>query len=139
MSETDKVKQPTLLDWIKNIEGEHNVLLTEENERSFSPFIVNRVLARNQDTLIYAYQLNMMHYLDKKMQYLFLHKSIPKKPRYGKWGSMKGEKPDEVEAFIMRKYSVNLDIARQYIEVHTAEQIKEIKSSLKKEKSNGKK
>ncbi len=136
MSETPK--QPSLLDWIKNIESERNVLLNDDNEKSFSPFIIGRVLTRNQDTLPYAYQLNFLHFLDKKLQYKYLHKAVTKKKRYGKWGAMKAEKPSDVELYIMNNYNVNIDIARQYLEIHTDKQIKDIKLQLKREKNNGK-
>jgi len=62
-----------------------DLLEDPENEKKYNAFIVNRGLSYFPDTVFYANEMNRFHFLDKKLQYDFLMKSIPKKKRFSKW------------------------------------------------------
>lgn len=61
-------------------------LLTEQDEKSYSPFTVNRALSYHRDTVLLANEMNRYPSTDKKMQYDFLLNIVRAyKRQYSKW------------------------------------------------------
>lgn len=61
-------------------------LLTEQDEKSYSSFMVNRALSYHRDTVLWANEMNKFTTLDNKLKYDFLLNIIraAKRP-YSKW------------------------------------------------------
>lgn len=61
-------------------------LLTEQDEKSYSSFMVNRALSYHRDTVLWANEMNRFTNLDNKLKYDFLLNIIraAKRP-YSKW------------------------------------------------------
>lgn len=61
-------------------------LLTEQDEKSYSSFMVNRALSFHRDTVLWANEMNRFTTLDNKLKYDFLLNTIraAKRP-YSKW------------------------------------------------------
>jgi len=106
-----------------------NVMLTEEDEKGYVPFIVNRGLSYFIDTIKLANEINQRHHVDKKLQYEFLLNSIRKRKRFSKWH--KREQDDDLNA-VMEYYGYNHDKALQIIDLLTHEQLTTIKNSFNK-------
>lgn len=51
-------------------------VLTEENEKEYNPFMVNRALSLHNDCLFYANQMNLFPHLSKISQYQYYMHSI---------------------------------------------------------------
>ena len=68
------------------LQTKEDVLLTEQDEKSYSPFMVNRALSYHKDTVLYANEMNSYPNLDKKLQYDFYINIIRASKRpYSKW------------------------------------------------------
>lgn len=131
-----KRKPIPLIDWISNIESSRDCILTEENEKEFSPFIINRVVARHAENLHHAYQMNQMPQLSAKMVYKYYHQSISKRKRYGKWGLLKSEKtPGDIQ-LISNLYNVSATKAERYLEVYSEDKLKKLRDDAKIELKN---
>jgi hypothetical protein len=76
-------------------------LLTEQDEKSYSSFMVNRALSFHEDTVLIANEINGYHNLDNKLKYDFLINTIrAQKRQYSKWHK--------------RAKSVDLDVVKEY-------------------------
>jgi hypothetical protein len=64
---------------------EDKMLSGELSEADYNPFMVNRALSFNQDTVFASQQMNMRPEIPKRAQFAFLHTAIVKRRRYGKW------------------------------------------------------
>ena len=61
-------------------------LLTEQDEKSYSSFMVNRALSFHRDTVLWANEMNKFTTLDNKLKYDFLLNIIRAQKRpYSKW------------------------------------------------------
>ena len=50
-----------------------NLITDSDTEKEYNPFLVNRGLSNFIDTVFVANEMNQRHFMDKKMQYDFLH------------------------------------------------------------------
>ena len=94
-------------DYLKAInETKEDVMLTPQDERKYSSFIVNRGLSFFMDTIFQVNEMNRNHHLDGRLQFDYLINNIRKKRRYSKW--LKPEKLKNVQ-LVMSFYSfINL-------------------------------
>ena len=61
-------------------------LLTEQDEKSYSSFMVNRALSYHRDTVLFANEMNRYTTLDNKLKYDFLINIIrAQKRQFSKW------------------------------------------------------
>ena len=61
-------------------------LLTEQDEKSYSSFMVNRALSYHRDTVLLANEMNKYTTLDNKLKYDFLLNMVRSQKRpYTKW------------------------------------------------------
>lgn len=58
---------------------------SEESENDYVAFLINRHFSQFPDTVLYANDLNQRHHASKRMQFLYLINSLPKRKRFGKW------------------------------------------------------
>lgn len=119
-----------VFDFVKSINSTKVNLLEQDSsrEKEYAPFIVNKALSYFPDTVIQANDMNMMHSLDKNLQYNFLINSVRPRNRYSKW--VKSDIGD-VEA-IQRYFNCNYSIAKQYQRLFTTDQIKIIRTKMEK-------
>jgi hypothetical protein len=84
------------------LNGSKSIFETEQDEKDYVPFLINRGLSQHVDSIFYANEMNINHHLTKKMQYDYLFRSIRKMKRgFGKWA--KSEKSEDIE-LIQRAY-----------------------------------
>ena len=68
------------------LQTKQNALLTEQDEKSYPAFVVNRALSYHRDTVFAANEMNRYPNLEKKLQYDFLLNIIRSNKRpYTKW------------------------------------------------------
>jgi hypothetical protein len=61
-------------------------LLTEQDEKSYSSFMVNRALSYHRDTVLWANEMNRFTNLDNKLKYDFLLNIVRASKRpFSKW------------------------------------------------------
>ena len=79
------------------MQNKKQLIVDEETEREYSPFMVNRGLSYHKDCIMYANEMNTKHYLDKKLQNDFLLHTIRSQKRpFAKWA--KNEKNNDIES-----------------------------------------
>ena len=62
-----------------------NMIVDEETEKGYLPYMSNRSLSYFQDTVAVANAMNQYHILDKKLQFDFLINIVRKRKRFSKW------------------------------------------------------
>jgi hypothetical protein len=68
------------------LQTKKNQLESEDDEREYNSFIVNKALSYHLDCIFYVNEINMHHHLDKKLQYDYLLNIIrPMKRKFQPW------------------------------------------------------
>ena len=115
-------------DYLKAInETKEDVMLTSQDEKKYSAFIVNRGLSFFMDTIFQANELNRNHHLDSRLQFDYLLNSIRQKKRYSKW--LKNEKIDNLD-IVKEYYGFSIEKAKDALKVLSDEQLGYIKDKL---------
>src|SRR5437763_5972949 len=60
-------------------------LFSEETEKDYNPFLINRALSFNPDCMFYVAEMNRYPDVPKKAQHDFYLNTLDKKRRYGRW------------------------------------------------------
>lgn len=105
-------------------------LLTEQDEKSYSPFMVNRALSYHRDTALLANEMNRYPSADKKMQYDFLLNIVRayKRP-YSKWY----KKAQSSDLDVVKEYYGYSDAkASEALKILSDDQITALKKQLYK-------
>lgn len=117
-------------DYFKAVSStKEQMIVDDQSEAAYSPFIVNRSLSYFADTLFHANQLNMLPGLDKKLQYDYYMTGIRARKRFTKWA--KGSKSEDLDA-IKQYYKYTDKRAIEAMSLLTQEQIDWIKQRLQK-------
>lgn len=107
-----------------------NVFENEMNHKDYVPYIVNRALSFHIDCLLYAEEMNRMHFLDKDMQYQYLINTIrPMKRKFAPWQKAQVEKDIEC---VKEYFGYSNKKAREALRILNDEQIAEIKRKTDK-------
>ena len=105
-------------------------LLTEQDEKSYSSFMVNRALSYHRDTVLWANEMNRYSTLDNKLKYDFLLNIIRAQKRpFSKWH--KKAQSSDLEA-IKEHYGYSDAKAEEALKILNDAQISEIKKQLYK-------
>jgi hypothetical protein len=109
--------------------GKQNLMVDDETEKAYVPFVVNRALSFDRETIIYANAVNKMPTLSKRMQHDFLLNTIKRKSRRFAW--IKTPKSDYTDD-VMEYYDCSYAKASQYLTILSDEQLKTIEKRLDK-------
>jgi hypothetical protein len=109
--------------------SKEQLIVDDETEKQYNPFIVNRGLSNSMDTVIWANEMNSRPHIDKKQQFVFLSKSIPKRKRYDKWA--KAEEIDNLD-LVMEYYGFSRDKAEVALSILTPDQLNYISKKRNK-------
>lgn len=105
-------------------------VVTEENEKDYVPYVVNKALSFHYDCILYANEMNKHPSLDKLLQYQYYLNTIrPYKRPFQKW-----HKKDSIEnlSLIKECYNVSNDKAKEILGILTDAQIEIVKKKLEK-------
>lgn len=115
-------------DYLRSInETKEDIMIGEQAEKAYNPFMVNRGLSYFYDTIALANMMNQYHHLDKKLQYHFCINTIRKRKRFSKWN--KPEVNSDIEV-IKEYYGYSNEKARQVLSLLSPEQIRIIKQKV---------
>ena len=107
-----------------------NLMVDEQSEKDYVPFIVNRGLGYFQDTVLLANEMNVnCSNLDHKMQYDFLKGTVKKKKRFSKW--LKEDNDEKVD-IICQAYGFSRSNAKSVVTLFDNTQIELLKKRLDK-------
>lgn len=121
---------PTLSQILYTInQSKKHLYETDEDAKSYPPFIVNKCLSGFLDTVLYANEMNMHSHLDKKIQYDFFINSITPRKRFSPW-----EKKSSIDCLdaVKEYYGYSTDKALQALRILNNEQLEEIKRLVNK-------
>ena len=105
-------------------------LLTEQDEKSYSSFMVNRALSYHRDTCLVANEMNKFSSLDNKLKYDFLLNMIRAQKRpFSKWH--KKAQTSDLEA-VKEYYGYSDAKAEEALKILSDDQITELKKQLYK-------
>jgi len=114
-----------LKDWLNSINLTKEDL--SENIKEYSPYIINKCLSGQVDSILFANEMNMNHHLDKDMQYSFYLNSLRKRKRFSPW--IRKDKVTDLEC-VKQYYGYSNEKASQALKILTKEQINFIKKRL---------
>jgi len=104
--------------------------LTDQDEKSYSSFMVNRALSYHRDTVLYANEMNRYTALDNKLKYDFLINIVRASKRpYSKW--YKKAQNSDLSA-VKEYYGYSDAKAAEALKILTDDQITEIKKQVYK-------
>lgn len=105
-------------------------LLTEQDEKSYSAFMVNRALSFHRDTVLWANEMNRFTSLDNKLKYDFLINIIRAQKRpYSKWH----KRAQSRDLSVVKEYYGYSDAkAEEALKILSDDQIAELKEQLYK-------
>ena len=108
-------------DYLKAInETKEDVMLTPQDERKYSSFIVNRGLSFFMDTIFQVNEMSRTHHLDGRLQFDYLINNVRKKRRYSKW--LKPEKLQNVE-LVKEYYGFSYEKAKDALRILSKDQL----------------
>ena len=118
-----------LKDWLNSINLNKNDLIEEDPllEKEYPPFIINKCMSGHLDTVLYANEMNMTHFLDKKLQYDFYLNSVRKRKRFSPW--LRKDKVKDLDV-VKSYYGYSNEKAQQALRILSPEQIAFIRSKL---------
>ena len=115
-------------DYLKAInETKEDVMLTPQDERKYSSFIVNRGLSFFMDTIFQVNEMNRNHHLDSRLQFDYFLNTIRKKKRYSKW--LKSEKLQDLDV-VKEYYGFGNEKAKDALRILSEDQLAFIKDKL---------
>jgi hypothetical protein len=105
-------------------------LLTEQDEKSYPSFIVNRALSFHRDTVLWANEMNRFTTLDNKLKYDFLINIIrASKRQFNKWH----KKAQSRDLSVVKEYYGYSDAkAEEACKILSNDQITEMRKQLYK-------
>ena len=111
-----------LKDWLKSINETKTNLIDNDStlEPKYLPYIVNRCMSGQIDTLMFANEMNISNHLDNKLQYDFLLYTLRKKKRFSPW--MRKNELSNL-SIVKEYYGYSDDKARQVLPLLTEDQL----------------
>jgi hypothetical protein len=118
-----------LKDWLNSINFTKENLLDENPQlkKDYPPYIINKCLSGQIDTILFANEMNMHHQLDNDMQYSFYLNSLRKKKRFSPW--IRKDKVKDLEC-VKQYYGYSNEKASQALKILNKSQIEFIKQRL---------
>ena len=120
-----------LKDWLNSINMSKENIIDEDPdlEGKYPPFIVNKCLSGQTDSLMFANEMNKYPQLDHKLQYDFFLNSLRKRKRFSPW--LRKDKVENIAA-VREYYGFSTEKAEQALYILTTEQINFIHGKLDK-------
>ena len=117
-------------DYVNSINAtKKDIMVDEDTEKGYSPFMVNRSLSYFQDTVLFANEMNRASHIDGRLQYDFLRHGIRQRKRFSQWA--KKETSEKIE--IIKEY-YNYSDAKAYaiVDLISEEMIERMKRRISK-------
>ena len=109
--------------------SKQNMIVDDETEKGYLPYMTNRSLSYFQDTVAVANAMNQYHILEKKLQFDFLINIVRKRKRFSKW--IKPEVVTDLEV-VKEYYGYSNEKAKQALSVLSTEDLTELSKRMYK-------
>lgn len=121
----------TPFDFLKQIQtGKQDLMKDPQCEKEYVPFVVNRALSYDMDTILFANEMNARHHADKKLQFHYLINIIRARKRpFHKWS--KPETSDVIDA-VKTFFEYSDRKAAEALRILSKEQVDQIKQKTNK-------
>ncbi len=117
-------------DFLKAInETKENLIVDDETEKQYSPYMINRGLSYFNDTVLIANEMNLNYHIDHALQNSFMINMIRKRKRFSKWDKKQSE--NDIEA-VKLYYGYNDEKARTVLPLLSEQQLKTLKKVTSK-------
>ena len=116
-------------DFINSITYKKNIVMDDNNESNYIPFITNRALSQFIDCILLANEMNIRHHIDNKLQYDYFINRIRPRKRFKKWDKKLDNENIEL---IKEYYDYNNDKATTALSILSLQQLDIIKKKLNK-------
>ena len=118
-----------LKDWLNSINFTKENLMEQDptSVKEYAPYIINKCLSGQIDTILFANEMNMNHQLDKDMQYSFYLNSLRKRKRFSPW--IRKDKVHDLEC-VKKYYKYSNEKALQALKILNKSQLNFIKQRL---------
>ena len=118
-----------LKDWLNSINFNKNNLIEEDPSviKDYPPYIINRCLSGNIDSILFANEMNKYSFLDKDMQYSFYLNTLRKKKRFSPW--LRKDKVTDLQC-VKQYYGYSNEKASQALKILSPQQLDYIKQRL---------
>lgn len=121
------MKNDLVFEFLNSINYGKKDIMTEENEKAYTSYVINHFLSGTADTVMSANEMNFHYHLDKKLQYHYLLHSIRRGKRFSKW--LKGKDLDSLRV-VEKYYQVGKSKAREILNILSEDQIKQLSKWL---------
>ena len=117
-------------DYLNSINmSKKDLIVDEQSEKDYVPFIVNRGLGYFADTVLLANEMNVNCNLDNKMQYDFLRSTVKKRKRFSKW--LKADEDKKIQV-ICEYFGYSRSVAKSVSDLFDDICIKDLEKRLNK-------
>jgi len=115
--------------WLNSINQTKNNLIDDDPslEKEYTPYIINKCLSGNIDTIMFVNEMNQNSFLPKKMQYDFFINSLRKRKRYTPW--IHKDKIENLE-YVKKYYDYSNEKAMEALKILTKDQLIFIKAKF---------
>ena len=115
-------------DYVNQItQGKKNLIVDEQTEKDYNPFIINRALSYHFDCILYANEMNLYPEMDKDLQYQYLLNTIRSmKRKFQPWQKASADKDLEC---VKEYFGYSNQKAKEALRILNDEQIAEIKAN----------
>ena len=116
-----------LKDWLNSVNYTKENLIADEPSAisSYPPYIINRCLSGNIDSILFSNEMNLNAHLDKDMQYSFLLNTLRKRKRFSPW--LKKEQIEDLD-LVKKHYGYSNEKAKVAVSLLTKTQLETIRN-----------
>jgi len=122
-----------LFDFLNAINYSKKVEVYSEDplaQKEYKPFVINRFLSQNSDSILYVNEMNQRPHCDSELQFHYFINSLRKKKRIAKkW--YKSELSDDIEC-IQEYFNYNIKKAQEALMILSNEDLSYMKDRLNK-------
>lgn len=126
VEESFKRKRVELFDWLTDLNSGKQYLFNDNTQADFVPFMINRGISQNVETVLFANEMNKHYLCNKEMVHDFYFYILSKKKRFGKWAKQSTDNKETLD-LLMRHYAINRKRAIEYLSLMSSEDIDTIK------------
>ena len=118
-----------LKDWLNSINFNKNNLIEEDPSiiKDYPPYIINRCLSGNLDSILFVNEMNRYSFLDKDIQYNFYLNTLRKKKRFSPW--LRKDKVTDLQS-VKQYYGYSNEKVSQALKILSRQQLDYIKQRL---------
>lgn len=124
----------TLFEFVGSL-TEKKPILTPENEREYSPYIIEKALSMGMQNVLFVNEMNIRPGIAKRHHYDYLMGVLPRGKQYNKWAKKEVESQDDINV-VIDYYNVSEAKALEILPLLSSEQLQAIRDRLLSKEMN---